>query len=210
MKLKLFINTLILTSLSISQNVFGYAEAELNYGQTEVESEPLTSISFLLSIQEDNIWNNFGLGAGVRFSRYTASEYAPSKERSEVLEDMSVTSTNLYGQVHYRVGNFKLGFNLDIIGNTVGNESDTKNSSLEVSPLGFNQFAGGENDQGSLNSQLFLAYYLGEYFISIGSAHTVLEFADNGLDGDDRRQRFFDSFFIGIGGTYSKGSPLSF
>lgn len=191
---------LLLSTLLITTHAFAYyGQAEFTAGQASVEGDPMNSYTGSLGFYEDKFYGSFGWGLGVRLSRYTASEYQPSSKRTEALKDINLMSTNIFGQIHYDMNNWKFGFNLDLIGSSSGDASTILGSSNEVNPVTNNIFLYGKNDKGSLNSQLFARYNLDQWFLKAGLAHTVVEYEDDFLGDDERRQRFFDSFFIGLG-----------
>ncbi len=177
---------------------------DLGLGQANIKGNTLTTNMFQVGYFKQDIYKigpgSFGFGGGYRLTSYQASEYHPSS-RNEVIEDVDFMSHNLFGQVHYKMDKYIFGFNLDLLGTSSGSDASTE-TSQDLAVVENNSFRGGKSDTGSLNSQLFAQYDFEDFYLRGGLAHIVIEYDNIGLSNDDKRQRFFDSWFMAVGKSF--------
>jgi long-subunit fatty acid transport protein len=138
-----------------------------------------------LSVDYFHLWKlgkakKIEVGLGGRFTSYFGtSQYfssAPAslaadekKSDSLLLQSPQVNSSNLAINLGYRISpKFAAGFNIDAVGFSFGgikNGSYIKDNQGQVTsaaPTSFNILLVGNNDQGSLNSEFYLRYFLKE------------------------------------------------
>jgi hypothetical protein len=185
--------------LFLSVNAFAFEhKIGLTTGQGQVVGEAVssTSIDYHL-IREADLIKNFYYGFGARYTRLQSNAFAIYKD-SEVLNDLSVDALNIAIYSEYRIKKFKLGFNIDVFGQTFGSDSTLNGGSTELSPVSSNILLGGENDEGTLNSEFFLGYQVSDSIaLRGGIAHIVTHFQGDNPKGE-KRQRFFDVFFLSV------------
>ncbi|MFY0627591.1 MAG: hypothetical protein JXR07_14910 [Reichenbachiella sp.] len=130
------------------------------------------------------------VGLGGRFTSYfgqsqyhtsaPASLADPIKTDSLFLESPQVNAINLAINIGYRISpKFDAGFNIDAIGFSFGKKqdalfySDDTETSTTAKPTPFNLLLGGSKDQGSLNSEFYLRYFIKDN-IAIKAAYQYL------------------------------------
>lgn len=176
---------------------------EIGLGQGSVEGEAISAYVLQYTYTPDPLFSALGglvgYALGLRSTLYQADLFQASPDKNEKLEDVSVTSHNIFVQAHYINKRFQFGFNLDVLGFSNNGSFTIEGTDTEVNLRTTNVFLGGKNDKGSLNSTLFAAYHLESVIVKLGFSHSVIEFNDNGLTGDDTRQKFFDTIGVGIG-----------
>lgn len=192
----------ILCSLPMS-NALSALTLEVGVGRGEVKNEDISADFIQMTYSPEKtisfLQGEVGYAYGLRASFYKADVFQASTSSSERLEDLDIVSYNVFGEIHYKYHSLKLGFNLDIIGVSNSSSSKIEGTDTEIENETFNLFQGGEADKGSLNSQLFLAYTFDPIVLRLSLSHAVVRFEDNGLSGDDSRQRFFDTFALSLG-----------
>jgi hypothetical protein len=99
-----------------------------------------------------------------------------------------ITSLNILFQVLYQLDEFwSVGFNIDVIGYSYGErrkgrynprtEDGQWPDEVSARPSGFNLLLGGDNDRGSLNSELYVLRKISEKWAAkIGVAHAFTEY----------------------------------
>lgn len=122
----------------------------------------------------------FYIGTGLRYTIYSGTDInylsAPaSLAKDELSTDTlfaarpSFNAVNLLIDLGYQFSpRFSVGFNIDAIGFSFGKSTTASytvngtESSVNAKPTGFNLLLVGNNDKGSLNSQLYLQYRVGK------------------------------------------------
>jgi hypothetical protein len=149
----------------------------------------------------------FWVGAGVRGTAYAGDTVAFASRapddggfEGDILVDPSVLGLNLFGEVGVHLsGRVAAGFNLDLIGLATG--PDRATAAGTASPSVLSLFLYGNNDRGSLNSEVFLSVRLGATVrLRLGMSHSVMGYETPGNDGisGTRFQRFLDAGFVAI------------
>ena len=194
---------LIITQILLTGQVFASNSLEVGYGKGELEGESVKSTTIQYTYTPKNTKKMFGgkLGysLGVRSTFYKADLFQAADNNSEFLEDLDVSSHNIFGQIQYQYDIFQIGFNLDLIGISSSSSSKVQGSTTEVKNETFNAFLFAKNDKGSLNSQFFFLLDLNPVVIKAGLAHSLITFENTGLSDDDNRQRFFNTIFGTLG-----------
>jgi long-subunit fatty acid transport protein len=138
-----------------------------------------------VSVDYFHLWKvgkskKIGLGFGGRLTSYFgSSQYyssAPaslaadeSKSDSLLLQSPQVNALNLAINIGYRLSSkFGLGFNIDAIGFSFGGKQSgsyingNQGQVTSAKPTSFNILLIGNNDQGSLNSEFYVRYFIKE------------------------------------------------
>lgn len=173
----------------------------LGSGQVEGKSVRVRTIGFHSFLNDLSLLSGkFSYGFGMRGSLINANEFAIYKD-DEVLEDVLLSAYNLGIYTQYQRDRYLLGFNIDILGFTMGNDSDIKGTNDSESPVDTNILLGGKNDQGTLNSEFWVGYQFNKLVLRGGLSHVVIEYeGDN--PKNEKRQRFFDAFFFAVQYTF--------
>jgi len=174
----LFINLFIffsITSFSQNQSTVNYADFTgalgSNQGSVAVDYFHLWKLGKSKKIE---------VGFGGRFTSYFgSSQYyssAPaglaadeSKSDSLLLQSSQVNAFNLAINLGYRLSSkFGLGFNIDAVGFSFGGKQSgsyingNQGQATSAKPTAFNILLIGNNDQGSLNSEFYVRYFIKE------------------------------------------------
>lgn len=199
MKLSCLFTLLFLSIVQASANY----QLEIGTGRGEVKGDDITANYLQLSYTPAPIFKalngDIGYAFGLRSSFYSASLFQARKDESEKLEDVNIASYNAFAQVHYLIDRYQVGFNLDIIGVSAASSSTIEDTNSDIDNVTTNIFLFSKNDRGSLNSHLFLAAHFDSIVVKLIASHSVIEFEDTGLSGDDKRQMFFDTLGLGVG-----------
>jgi hypothetical protein len=159
---------LILSALALCSIFNLYAQNEIPKsfvftGLSLAKSKDVTALSMPVALSHSIAGNpHFRYIVGVRQSlAYGAAEFTFNKQDTWI-DDLSNYSINLMGGLEY-ISDFKFlaGFNIDLIGATVGTRSFKtieKDPVYKVSPETVNILLGGSNDKGSLNSEFYIGY----------------------------------------------------
>ncbi len=166
--------------------------------------------SRLVSISKNN---RFKIGYGIRMTKYISQRQsfitAPAQLTSGttgptvlfsnyILENIDTLSiarsailyTNLKVGLQYTIGRLDIGFDIDVMGFSLGNKqnADLNGKTTEVSPKPFNVLLIGDNDIGSLNSEFYLRYWLDNRFaLRAGLSYQFLEYKTaQSFAGNDR------------------------
>jgi len=155
----------------------------------------------------------FSIGLGLRLSTNIGSdmEYttAPAKFTSDeknvdtlLLKNSSVNSFNLALDFRYRIiDKLSVGFNIDAIGFSFGGEENGGIISEgdvflpKAKPTSLNALLVGDNDIGTLNSELYVLYHVGSNFsIKAGVSYLFTEYTTDkkyidGIDNDRYRNK---------------------
>jgi len=137
----------------------------------------------------------FFIGTGARFTTYFGNEIkylsAPASlavdEKSIdtlMLSKPSVSALNLLINLGYNFSpKLQVGFNIDAVGFSFGKNSNAKftgngtTANVNAKPTGFNILLGGNNDQGTLNSQFYLQYLIGKQWgVKVAYQYLFTEF----------------------------------
>lgn len=151
--------------------------------------------------------SRFWFAIGLRGTAYTgdAVTFASRSDETgtfggDVVIEPSVYGVNLLGEIGARLGRrFAIGFNLDVFGVATG--PDRATAAGVTSPAALSLFLYGNNDRGSLNSELFLAVRVSEAIrLRLGFSHYVIGYESEGNASFDatRFQRFQDAGFIAV------------
>ena len=121
----------------------------------------------------------------------------------------TVLMLNATGHVRYQLSTrWAVGFNIDVVGVSFGSvdagnfvaQSQGRPTSVEsAKPSGFNLLLIGDNDRGSLNSELYVHYQLSERWgLRAGISHLFVEATTNRTLslGNDRFRRVSDLGFV--------------
>jgi hypothetical protein len=174
---------------------------DITIGQAQVEGEAVSTQAISYHVLKDIYKYNsiqFKAGLGVRWTRLNSSEFAIYKNE-EIVDDLSLNAYNIafFSEAHYN--NWVVGFNIDLLGQTSGDNSNINGTNQD--PSSFNMLRGGENDEGTLNSEFWFGRRLDNLTIRGGMAHIVTQYeGDN--PKNEKRQRFFDAFFLSAGWSF--------
>jgi hypothetical protein len=195
---------------------------------------PSVSYSKLYSFSENR---RFKMGYGVRLNNFFGANKeaitAPAKLTSEThsivsllsdyrlnnldtlkLNSVWTTSVNAKVVVQYSIRKFDIGFNIDVIGFTIGSkqtgqflasESPNFHKSAQIAnPSALNLLLIGDSDKGSLNSEVFVRYWVSDRMaIRVGGSYQFLEYStDKNLTFENDRFRV-KTFMPFIGITFS-------
>jgi hypothetical protein len=113
----------------------------------------------------------------------------PANMDSVQIPSASIFALNFMVNIGYEISDrFSAGFNIDVVGISFGKQQPgvyingnapdgITSKTIEAAPTGFNLLLIGENDLGSLNSELFVAYELDEQWtVKLGIQHTFMEY----------------------------------
>lgn len=116
-------------------------------------------------------------------------EAIPDNMDSVLIPSASIFALNFMVNIGYSISDrLSAGFNIDVIGISFGKQQPgvyingnapdgITSKPVEAAPTGFNLLLIGENDIGSLNSELFVAYKLDERWTAkLGIQHTFMEY----------------------------------
>jgi long-subunit fatty acid transport protein len=115
-----------------------------------------------------------------------------------------ISSVNLALFSAYRLHQkWAVGFNIDLIGLSFGprRESSDFSNGFDGAPTRFNVFKGAENDVGTLNSEVWIGYFLNPNLVlKSGIAHFVGEYetTQSQSGGNNRFRRFNNLLILGI------------
>jgi len=167
----------------------------LGLGRVKSETVKTFALDYhLLTNIHKSAYGDFKVGSGVRVTHVSSNDL-PIYRSVEAIEDVSLTAANIALYTEYNYLKYFLGFNIDFIGTTFGNDSKVEGSVNKVGPSKFNNFRGGDNDVGSLNSEFWAGYKFDKTLIRAGLSHQVIQYDGSNPKGD-KRQRFFDVLFI--------------
>jgi hypothetical protein len=152
-----------------------YADLSLGFGSSE----------FSLATGYFHNWNlgknhHFFIGTGARFNLYQgknrpftsapadlASE--PSKTDTLIASSANIYAINALINLGYNISpKFQIGFNIDLLGFSFGPEktytfqSNGTQTNTKATPTAFNLLLVGHNDKGSLNSEFYIRYKVGQ------------------------------------------------
>ncbi len=164
-----FISTHAQSKIGINTN---FADAGVAFGnsQTSISASYLHNWYFGKK-------NNFFIGTGARFTYYSGSNAnytsAPAKFAGDekltdtlLLGKASVNALNVVINLGYRFSSkLQAGFNIDAIGFSFGGsriatfKTNGASAATNAKPTSTNTLLIGNNDKGTLNSQLYLQYY---------------------------------------------------
>lgn len=176
---------------------------DLSFGAGADGNRTAVALVHRLDPGGDRVW--FGLGARGTAYAGDATTFASRSDggsafAGDVVIDPSVYGLNLFGEVGVRVGSrFAIGFNLDLLGVATG--PDRATVAGVTSPAAFSMFLYGNNDRGSLNSELFGQLRLARTaHLRLGFSHYVIGYESAGNTSFDatRFQRFQDAAFVAL------------
>jgi hypothetical protein len=130
------------------------------------------------------------IGPGIRLSHFNSSRFFINDDANEYLAGMKVAALNIAFFSQYKRGNFKAGFNIDLVGGSTGSDALIDGTSTTISPKTFNLLLGGEKDKGFLNSEFWIGYKN----FRLGTSHIATEY--DGLPTAGKRQKFYDTYFL--------------
>jgi hypothetical protein len=170
--------------------------------------------------------SRFQIGGGARFTSYVGSQQyytsAPAalakddaKVDSFLIQSPQVNALNLSINFGYRIfSKLDAGFNIDVIGFSFGAEksgsylSEATGTTGVANPTSFNILLVGNNDKGTLNSEFYLRYFVGErWAIKAAFQYLFTEYTtDTEIqqipEGNDRFRNKSGLFSVGITRTF--------
>jgi hypothetical protein len=184
-------------------------------------ASPSVSYSKLYSFSENRRFKiGYGLRLNNFFGANKNAITAPAKLTSEThsvaslfsdyklnnldtlkLNSVWTTSINAKIVVQYSIRKFDIGFNIDVVGLTFGskqtgqflaNESTNFHKSTQIAnPSVLNLLLIGDSDKGSLNSEIFVRYWVSDRMaIRVGGSYQFLEYStDKNLTFENERFR---------------------
>ncbi len=182
-----------ITQASIFENV--ERKVGVSFGSGQVSNSRIHHYALDLQYLYPT-WKELKLGFGPRMTHLYSSQIRTVDDQSEFLENINLTAFNLAFYSEYEFENISLGFNIDMIGLTLG-KSALLNKTQKISPRKFNALLGGEADRGTLNSEFWLGTYWRNHLLRLGLAHEVVEFSGQSAN-NKRRQKFFDVIFFSV------------
>lgn len=129
------------------------------------------------------------------------SDYQLNNLDTLKLNSVWTTSINAKVVVQYSIRKFDIGFNIDVVGLTFGgkqtgqflaNESPNFHKSAQIAnPSALNLLLIGDSDKGSLNSEIFVRYWVSDRMaVRVGGSYQFLEYStDKNLTFDNNRFR---------------------
>ncbi|GEM_PF-3529387 len=174
-------------------------------GSIDPNRETLTAISIKANRNyqldlENKIFNgDIILGGGIRATNYRSDLYQTQSDINEVVESISITSFNLLLESQIKWEKIFVGFNIDILGYSFQRSSRIQNTNIDIKNVSFNLLRGGENDKGTLNSQLYMGYQFDSIYTRVGLSHSAIEFEGQVVNSTVDRQNFVDTFFLAVG-----------
>lgn len=197
---------LIATAMALMPTIAGAQgglSADFSFGAGADGNRTAVAALHRMGPRDGRFW--FAIGAratayaGDPVTFASRSEGADAFDGDVVIEP-SVYGLNLMGEAGVHLGGrFGLGFNLDLLGIATG--PDRATAAGTTSPSALSLFLYGNNDRGSLNSELFLAVRLSETArLRFGLSHYVMGYESTGNESFDatRFQRFLDAGFVAI------------
>lgn len=176
---------------------FGYG-----MGKTDPNSESISSITLSygkLFDLDQKLWSGkIKIGAGVRAYAVSADQFQTNPDFNEVVEDLSSRSINAFIEGRFVWEKWVAGANLDLIGTTFGSDSRIRGTTSTTTLQSFNLFLFGTNDRGSLNSEFYAGYNFSPLSIKAGLSHMVTGFNGDVAGTSEKRQAFYDLFFISL------------
>jgi hypothetical protein len=104
---------------------------------------------------------------------------------------MKVAALNIAFFSQYKRGNFKAGFNIDLVGGSTGSDALIDGTFNKLSHLKLLTFYWVEKkDKGFLNSEFWIGYKN----FRLGTSHIATEY--DGLPTTGKRQKFYDTYFL--------------
>jgi hypothetical protein len=186
----ILITLLVLPTLTFAQSkTSNYADATFSFARNEGA----------LALHYKHIWNLFkakkiGVGFGGRITSYVGNNQYYTTAPAELISGNNidtllvkspfVTSLNVSINIHYQVTpKFLAGFNIDALGFSLGSKTQgnyingSSGAITKGKPTTLNALLIGNNDYGSLNSELFLNYKFNEkWSAKIGVTYLFTEY----------------------------------
>ncbi|MCF8059274.1 MAG: hypothetical protein K9K67_08260 [Bacteriovoracaceae bacterium] len=194
----------VLYLISLNSNAAtNYADLSFGLGSVDPNKELLTAISAKVNrnyqIEKKLFEGDILLGGGIRATNYRSNLYQTQTDHIEVIEKVSVTAFNLMFESLVKWEKVFVGLNIDFIGFSLKGTSRIQNTNKEISNSSFNLLRGGENDKGTLNSQIFVGFQFDSFYTRVGLSHSAIEFEGQVTNSAAERQNFVDVLFVGIG-----------
>lgn len=143
-------------------------------------------------------------GEGLEFSTANADLIASGRTETFGVSGLRTGALNLALSARVRVwAGLELGANIDLVGVGFGRTRPVSSGGVqtEASPPTLNLLALGRNDQGTLDSEFFVAWWFGERVaIRAGASHLVTELVTRTplQDGNDRFRRSSTQVFVAV------------
>lgn len=194
----------VLYLISLNSNAAtNYADLSFGLGSVDPNKELLTAISAKFnrnySIEKKLFEGDILFGGGIRATNYRSNLYQTQADHIEVIEKVSVAAFNLMLESLIKWDKVFVGLNIDFIGFSLKGTSRIQNTNREISNSSFNLLRGGENDKGTLNSQIFVGFQFDSFYTRVGLSHSAIEFEGQVTNSAVERQNFVDVLFVGIG-----------
>lgn len=201
--MKILIKVVLYLIALNSMAATNYAELSFGLGSVDPSKESLTAISAKFNrnypIEKKLFEGDILLGGGIRATNYHSNLYQTQADHIEVIEKVSVAAFNLMLESLIKWEKVFVGLNIDFIGFSLKGTSRIQNTNREISNSSFNLLRGGENDKGTLNSQIFVGFQFDSFYTRVGLSHSAIEFEGQVTNSAAERQNFVDVLFVGIG-----------
>jgi hypothetical protein len=202
-KIILIISFLTLSLCGSAQSVLPKQSVSVGLSANVSKDITMMSMPIIYSHQIAGIPNLRYL-IGVRQNLIFGQADFKINNQDALVDDLSNYFINIMGGVEFISNqNLLIGFNIDLLGGTLGTRSYKsvgKDPVYFISPESFNVMLGGDNDKGSLHSEFYLGYSLNEQLtLKAGLAHIRLGlYYSNNIINQTSTHAFLNSPFVNI------------